>query len=286
MNPLLIPLAFFGALTESSATFLQKRILRWHKATIEDNITYIFLAIVLISFPLMLFFWKMDMGALAWFSLGILFLIVIISILANIFNVSSLKKETLSELEPMKLFQPLFVILFALILYPSERTASLGIIIAALIASSALVVSHIKKDEFKMNKYMWLSLGGSMFFGLELALSKFILPFYNPLSFYFVRSFLIFIVTLFIFRKHLTKVTRATSKLYLLSGLGWVLFRGLLYYGYTIFGVVFTTLIFMLTPIFIYSFSKIFLKEKISKRNIYASIIIVTCVAYALWVGH
>ena len=186
----------------------------------------------------------------------------------------------------MKLFQPLFVILFALILYPSERTASLGIIIAALIASSALVVSHIKKDEFKMNKYMWLSLGGSMFFGLELALSKFILPFYNPLSFYFVRSFLIFIVTLFIFRKHLTKVTRSTSKLYLLSGLGWVLFRGLLYYGYTIFGVVFTTLIFMLTPIFIYSFSKIFLKERISKRNIYASIIIVTCVAYALWVGH
>jgi drug/metabolite transporter (DMT)-like permease len=47
--------------------------------------------------------------------------------------------------------------------------------------------------------------------------------------------------------------------------------------------VIFTTLIFLLTPVFIYIFSRIYLNEKLNWRNILASIIIVLCVLYALF---
>jgi drug/metabolite transporter (DMT)-like permease len=53
-----------------------------------------------------------------------------------------------------------------------------------------------------------------------------------------------------------------------------------MYYGYIKIGIISTTLVFMLAPIFIYAFAHIFLKEKINVRNIIASVIIIACVLY------
>jgi drug/metabolite transporter (DMT)-like permease len=286
MSFTLIPLAITGSLSEAFGMMTGKKILRWHKANVEDWISYSFLAIVLVSVPLVLFFWKIVPEAWGAFGLLMLGIIVFVSIIANLFNSYSMKKENLSELEPMKLFQPLFVILFALLIYPVERESSIWIITLAIIASLALIISHVEKEHLKINKYMIFMLLASILFGLELALSKMILPFYNPITFYFVRSLLIFLLTLPFFAKNLGKITKSTAKLYFLSGAAWVLFRGLVYYGYIEFGVVFTTLIFMLTPIFLYTFSKIFLKEKLSVKNIIASIVIVGCVAGAIYIGN
>jgi drug/metabolite transporter (DMT)-like permease len=67
----------------------------------------------------------------------------------------------------------------------------------------------------------------------------------------------------------------------LLMGVIWMIYRVVTYYGYMKIGIISTTLVFMLSPVFIYVFAKIFLIEKISKRNIIASIIILACVLYA-----
>ncbi|MBD3247341.1 EamA family transporter [Candidatus Pacearchaeota archaeon] len=56
----------------------------------------------------------------------------------------------------------------------------------------------------------------------------------------------------------------------------------IVYYGYLTLGVVFTTLIIMLGPVFVYIFAKIILKEKLQKRNIIAAAVIVVCVIYAI----
>jgi drug/metabolite transporter (DMT)-like permease len=69
----------------------------------------------------------------------------------------------------------------------------------------------------------------------------------------------------------------------LLVGIIWVVYRVATYYGYLKIGVISTTLILMLGTIFIYIFAKIFLKEKISTRNIIASAVILACIAYAIF---
>ena len=62
----------------------------------------------------------------------------------------------------------------------------------------------------------------------------------------------------------------------------WVVYRVTLYYGYQKLGIISTTLIVMLGPIFIYLLAYKFLKEKLTLRNIIASIIIIGCVVYAV----
>ena len=60
------------------------------------------------------------------------------------------------------------------------------------------------------------------------------------------------------------------------------MYRIIVYYGYLTLGFIFTTLMIMLGPIFVYTFARIFLKEKLTWRNIIASAIIIACVLYAL----
>lgn len=281
----LIPFAASGALSEAAGTVLEKNILRKRKIDFRDYQVYSFLAITLLTIPLLLFFWHLSPEALNLKNIFILLFVITCSIIANLFVFYSLKWEKITELEPLRLFQPLFVILLAFILYSSERQNPYQIIIAALIASLALIFSHIKKHHLKLNKYMVSALLGSLFFAIELVVSKYLLSYYNGITFYFIRCSLIFIISLLIFKSKPSSIDKK-SWIYVVLVAGiWVFYRTLVYYGYMHFSVIFTTLLFVLSATLIYLFAVIFLKEKITWRNIIASIVILACVAYAVHVS-
>ena len=233
----------------------------------------------------MFFFWKIDPKALELRSILIMIGVVASSITANLLIFYAEKREKISELEPMRLFQPLFIMFLAFIFYTAERQTSIHVLGAALIAALALVFSHIKKHHLKLNKYMIAALLGSFFFALELAISRSILQYYNPLSFYFVRCLLVFITAFLIFRPSTKSFSKNTWHHMIIIAAIWIFYRGLVYFGYLNYGVIFTTLIFLLAPIFLYALARIFLKEKLTWRNIIATIIILACVAYALLIG-
>jgi drug/metabolite transporter (DMT)-like permease len=188
-------------------------------------------------------------------------------------------------MEPIRLMQPLLTILLAFIMsfffeiYYSERNYS--ILILGIIASATLVFSHIKKHHLIFDRYIVAALLGSLFFAIELVISKFILQYFSSFTFYFLRCLIILVITWIIFRPKL-KCDKKTSLFILLTGIIWVVYRIILYYGYEIYGIVFTTILFILTPIFIYIFAKIFLKEKLTLKNIISSIIILICVILAI----
>ncbi|MFA7708252.1 MAG: EamA family transporter [Candidatus Pacearchaeota archaeon] len=278
-----IPLS--GAIAEASGNVIEKKILKCPEINYKNYTVYGFLAIVLLSIPLLFFYWDIKSEAYAPINLLILFGVIIFSLIANLLVFYSLKRESLTELEPIRLMQPLFTILIAFCLsfffidYASERNYS--ILILGLIASFALIGAHIRKHHIKLNKYILAALLGSLFFSVEMVISKFILVYYSSITFYFIRCLLIFIITLIIF--HPRTVLKTKTKILTLITAGiWIFYRTILYYGYMRYGVVFTTLLFILTPVFIFIFAKIFLKEKIGIRNIISSIIIVACVAIAI----
>lgn len=281
----MIYLPILGAIALASVTILEKYILRNKKIDIKLFQTSAFLAAVLVMIPLIYFFWKLDPQALQSTNILIFLGVVIISVLANISMFFAIKWEKVSNLEPALILEPLFTVLLALIfslfiqgLYDTKPT----VIIPAIIAGITLVVTHIKKHHLDFNKYFLAAIAGAFFFALELVMTRLILDYYTPISFYFLRSTAVLLLSFLLFRPKFSKLKSSVKWQILLIGALWVLYRIIVYYGYLKLGFIFTTLIIMLGPIFVYLFAKIFLKEKLEKRNIIAAIIIVGCVLYAV----
>ena len=274
-----------GALALASGTILQKIVLRKRKISIKFYQTAEFLAIVLAMLPFIYFFWKMDSQAFELKNILIFSLIILFSIIANLFTFYSMKWEKVTNLEPAKVLEPLFVILFAIVFsfFAAELyERNLKIIIPALIAGAALIFSHIHKHHLKFNKYFIAAIIGSFFFALELVISRLILDFYSPITFYFLRCSSILLISFALFRPKLKNIKGKVRWEIFLVGAIWFIYRIVIYYGYLNFGVIFTTLIIMLGPIFIYIFAWKFLKEKLNWRNIVSALIIIGCVLYGV----
>jgi len=273
-----------GAIALAGGTIFEREILKRKGMNIKKYQTLEFLGIVIILIPLLYFFWKFNLQALELKNILIFIGVIIAAIIANLFTFYSMKGEKINNLEPAKMLEPLFTIILAIIfsffvqgLY--ERNTQ--IIIPALIAGITLILSHVKREHLHFNKYFLAAIVGSFFFALELIVSNLILNLYSPVTFYFLRCSVILLISFIIFRPKLSNIESKLKLKMLLVGAIWVVYRVVTYYGYIKIGIISTTLILMLGPIFIYLFAKIFLKEKINIRNIIASIIILACVLYA-----
>jgi len=150
-------LTVFGALITASGTIIQKTLLRKRKIDTRLYQAAEFLGIVLAILPFIYFFWKLDPQAFAAKNLIIFGAVVLFTIIANIFTNYSMKWEKVTNLEPAKILEPMFVvllaILFSFIVDSTLYDRNLHVIIPALIASLALVFSHIRKHHLDFNKY-------------------------------------------------------------------------------------------------------------------------------------
>jgi len=281
---LVIPV--IGAVALAVSTVFEKILLGKKKIDIKSYHVAAFLAVVIAMLPFIYFFWGVDSHVLSLANILILALIVVFSTIANILMFYSIKWEKIGNLEPAWVLEPLLTIIISLIFYfilgnELFKTDS-KIFLPAIIAGAALFFSHIRKHHLNFNKYFMAAILSGVFFSLELTLSRLLLEFYTPLSFYFIRCILIFAISFLIFRPNLGKVP-GKIKLWILGmGFLWVGYRVMVYYGYISLGIVFTTLMLMLGPIFVYIFAWKFLKEKLDWRNIAASAIIVGSVLYIL----
>jgi len=282
----MIYIPIIGALALASGTILEKIVLRKRKVSIKLYQTAGFLAIVLAMLPFIYFFWKMTPQAFELRNIFIFSLVILFSIMANLFAFYSLKWEKVTNIEPARILEPLFIILLAILFsffFATLYTRNYNVIIPALIAGLALVFSHIKKNHLKFNKYFIAAIIGSFFFALELVITRLILDYYSPISFYFLRCSAVFLISLILFRPKFSNLNKKVRFEILAIGVVWFIYRIIVYYGYLNYGVIFTTLIIMLGPIFIYIFAYKFLKEKINWKNIVAALVIIGCVVYAMF---
>jgi drug/metabolite transporter (DMT)-like permease len=272
-----------GALMLAAITISEKIALKKRKLDIKTFQTATFLSAAILMLPLVYFFWDVSPEALQTKNIIILATIIIISVFANLSIFFALKWEKVNNIEPAIIMEPLFTVILAVIF--SYFTVGLfernfNIIIPTFIAGAALIFSHIRKHHLNFNKYFLATILGSLLYSIELILTRLVLEVYSPISFYFLRCAGIFLISLMIFRPKFSEIKGKPRWEIPLIGALWVGFRILVYYGYLQLGVVFTTLIIMLGPIFVYFFAWKFLKEKLHWKNIVSAIIIVLCVLY------
>lgn len=276
-----------GAFLEAIGMIAEKKTLKKKNINYKNYCVYSFFAIVIVLIPFLFFFWKLTPEAFQLKNIIIFFAIAIIALVANLLIFYSLKRETLTEFEPIGLMQPLFVILLAFILsffisvYSNENNPV--ILILALIASITLIAAHIKKHHLVFDKYIIAALLGSFLFAVELVLSKLILPYYSSWTFYFLRCITILIIAFIILKPSFKKIDKSSHYLTWGVSIVWIIQRAILYWGYENLGIIYTTIVLsILSPILIFLFARIFLKEKMTKRQIISAIIIVICVVIAI----
>lgn len=290
----MIYIPLIGALGQSISTIIEKIVLRKRKVGPKVFQTAAFLGVVLIMLAVFIFFkntfWQLDAQAFELKNIIIFSVIIILSFIANVFYFYSLKWEKITNLEPARLLEPLFIVLLAIVFSFIFGTGlyarNFNVIIPALIAAAALIFSHIKKYHLEFNKYFIAAILGSFFFALEMILSNIILEYYSPMSLYFLRCLFVFIISLIVFKPKLSRLNTKVKFEILAAAFLWVIFRVATYYGYILLGVVKTTLILMLAPVFVYTLAHTILKEKLSWRNIIASVVIIGCVVYVTITGN
>ena len=275
-----------GSFFEAALAVIEKKVLRKHNINAINFTMYSFLSIIIVMLIPLYFFWKVTPEATQLTNLLIFISIVVTSVFANITFAYSLKRENLSEMEPIRLMQPLFILLIAFSLsfffsaYYNER--NYPILILSLIASLTLILSHVTKRHLKMDKYILAGIIGNFLFALEVVISKSILPYYSSFTFYFLRSLFIFIICIVIWHPKIKPLKKGTRNLFFIMGIIAVIYRLIIYYGYQNIGIIMTTILFLLSTILIYISAAVFLKEKIKKQQIISSIVIITCIIISI----
>jgi len=271
-----------GTFFEAAGTILDKINMQNKKLNYKNYTVFWFLAAVIVMLPFIYFFWRIDLNLLLqWKNLLIFSGIILFAILGNLTLNFALKREDLTEMEPVRVLFPFFIILFAFILYPDERNWFL--VVLGLIAAAALLFAHIKRSHFSLNKYMLATLLSNIFFALELTMSKYLLPFFSPLTFYFLRCLFVLIFIFPVFKSDFRKINNKLKGMIFLSGLIWIIYRLILYFGYETYGIVLTTIVFILSPVLIMLYAVLFGKEKMNWKQIVSTIVILACVGLAVW---
>ncbi|MBI2448194.1 EamA family transporter [Candidatus Microgenomates bacterium] len=282
--PILYPIA--AMILSVLGINFDKKIFSRNKASYRAYLAYGFLFVFLVT---VLFgflwpnLWSINQVAYSSVMLIIILAVAIIASIRNALFYYGLIREGISEIEPFMAFVPLLTILFAGIVYPDER--NLFIFILAIVAALALVLTHIEKKHFVLDRGLVPIVAAVLLEALENNLAKELLTAYSPLALYGVRTALIFAVLFIFFRPIVKKgAGRDLWKLMIVSFL-WVAGMMAFYYSYQIFGVVYTSLILMPTPFLAIMYSHFFLKEKkIRIRNIIGLAVVLVCVVISLFV--
>jgi drug/metabolite transporter (DMT)-like permease len=278
-------LPIVGAVANAFSIIWERIVLVKKKVDIKSFQVAAFLAVTLLFLPFIYFFFKIHPEAFTTINIVLFLCVILFSVIANIAFCYSIKGERVSSLEPALALEPLFTVILAVIasfFFAELFERKIHIIIPAVIAGVALVLSHIKRHHLNFDKYFIAAILASFFFAMELIFSNFILDYYTPLTFYFLRCLGIFAVSLAVFRPKFSGINNKIKLEIFGIAFLWIVYRVIIYYGYLNLGIVFTTLIVMLSPIFIYFLAWIVLKEKIRWQDVVTALVVVACVVYAV----
>jgi drug/metabolite transporter (DMT)-like permease len=285
MNPIIYPLLM--AVIGSADTVFEKYFFnkRTGKYKIFVPMLFVFAFIILMIFFVPFIDHSINASAFSTIPLVLFFSMIAIASVRNMMYYYSFQREGLCDLEPFIVFVPLVTIVMAGLVYPDERSHPI-VLALAIIASLALVFSHIRKKHLVFDKALFPMFGVIILSAAENLITKELLVNFSPIMLYTIRSFFIALLLLVAIRPKLKEMNKNDFKnLFAISFL-WVFTMIFYYYAYQKVGIVYTELINTLTPVLIVMGSYFFLKDRsVTKRNVAALIIIIICVIIAQFIG-
>lgn len=274
---------FIAALTQVGGILIDKIVLTRRQVALHVFVPILFLFLFLstaLLFPLL------GTISLRFFEAQYLILFVLMLIAAvvwNIFYYQGVRSEKVHDFELIVMSQPLLTIFLASLLLKGERNLHLEI--AAFIAAGALIAAHIRKAHIEMSSGSYKLILAVIFMSVELIMIKILLDVFSPVALYFARTGIIFIFFLLLSRPKIRQVANENVLLIFSSAVLGTAQMISKFYGFEKYGVIYTSLILILSPILVYILSTLFLHEKLKPRTIVSAVIILACIVYATVVG-
>lgn len=271
--------AFIATIAQAGNTIIDKIALTRQRMELRIFIPILFILLFLLT--AVLFPW------LGWISPLILtakyqmlfWAMIAVAIIWNIFYYRAVQAEKVHEFELIVMGQPLVTILLASVFLANER--NWPVVIVSIIAAATLLMAYVRREHFEFSRELWGLVVAVILMSVELILIDLLLAVFSPVALYAVRTGIVAIVFLLWYRPHLKLVANHHYSLILASAALGVTQMVAKFYGFSQFGVIYTSLILILAPILVYLASAIILHEKIKVRTIIASIIILACVVFA-----
>ena len=269
-----------AAVISAGATNLDKYILSKQKINWKLYLVASFFLLALFNLPLFIFFGKIQAQAKEMIWLGALTLAIILSVIINTLYYAALQHEKLSEIQPITLLAPLFTIIGASIFLKEER--DMIIIGLAVISALTLAWAHLKKEHIRFHKVLVPLLAYIVLVApFSVILHRKLLEIYNPFALEFILNGAVFVILFLIYHPHFDSLHKKSPWVLLITNLLWTVGWIIVFFSYIWIGVIRTTLIMMLSPLLVYVFARIFLKEKMYWKNVVALIVILICVTIA-----
>lgn len=272
--------AIIAGIGYAGGVVCDKIVLSKNKVPVMRFIPLLFIWLCIITAIFLPFYGQVDWLKLYSFKYIFLFLaMILVAIIWNIYYYRGLEKEDLLEFEIIMLLSPLITIILAEIFLPSER--SWTTFIAGILASAALIATRFRHHHLKIGKTAWLTIMAMVLMSFESILIKNLLVAISPVALYAIRTFILALVFLILYRPKLLSMSKTSFGLIIISAIFGVVQMVLKFYGFENLGVVETTMILILGPFLVYIFSSFYFKEKLYKRDILAGAFVLACI---LWV--
>ncbi len=272
--------ALIASVGNAGGVILNKIILSKHKVPVPRFIPTLFIWLAIITAIFLPKWGFVDWEQLLTAKYIVLFaLMIVVASIWNVYYYRGIQKEEIHEFELIMLLSPLMTIIFAEIFLPAER--DIWVFVAGIVASVALIATRFRHHHLKIGKTAWLTIMAMVLISLESIIIKEVLAVVSPVSLYFIRTTVIAIVFLILYRPKIAKISKEVYAMTIISAIFGVVQMVLKFYGFINFGVVETTMVLILGPMMVYVYSYFYFKEKLYKRDIVAAIVVV---AMILWV--
>lgn len=270
---------FLAAISQAGGIIIDKIVLTRQRVELKIFLPILF--IMLFIFSALLCPW------LSWIRLdlftpkyiAIFCVMILVAIVWNIYYYRGAKAEKVHELELIMMAQPIITILLASTFISSER--NWPVVAVAIIAGVVLMLSRVTKEHLTLSGPAWGLIIAALFMSVELILIKYLLVVFSPVLLYTIRTGILAIFFFLTSKPHFKMISKENYAL-----IGATAFLGTAsmvtkFYGFDIFGVVYTSLILILAPVLVYIASAIVLHEKIKMKTVLAAVLILFCIVFA-----
>lgn len=275
---------FIAAFAQAGGIIVDKITLTRRQVSVRVFVPAIFLFLFLLTMLFVPFLGRVSSDIFQTKYILIFCAMIVSAIIWNIYYYRGVQTEKVHEFEMIMMLQPLLTVLLATIFLKGERNINLEI--AAIIASLALIAAHLNKRHLEFSDGVWGLLLAVIFTSIEIILIKLLLDVINPVALYAVRTGILFVFFYLFYHPDLTKMSEKNVWLVLLTSAIGMTQMIMKFYGFTEYGVIYTSLILIVAPVLVYLISRIYLHEKIKARTIFATFIILIAIVYASVIGY
>lgn len=277
---ILIPL--LSALADAAGLIVAKVILTRRQISLRDHNPVTFLFVFVFSAALLPFFGPLNLAAvLRPPALEYLAAIIVVGAGWNALYYLSVQKKKVNSSEGVINLMPLLTIGLVWIVFPAKFNPNIAM--AAGVGALALMWGFWDKNHLAWDRYNAMMLAAMVLVAVENLLVGRALQrgLFSPVLLYTIRTFMIFIIFYAYSRPKMRRIKPVN--------LAWLAFASVLgvvtmilrFYGLRDSGIAYTGLILIVTPVAVYTASAVLLHERLKRRQIIATIILLGAILYA-----